>query len=360
MKITFVSPGMAGFYRVPPQVGGAEVQLDLIARHIAKRHEIQVVSAGAEGPAPQPPPGILLRTVPSPRGMAGGPLYFIGTVRAILGSRPDVVVQRVLGLETLAALLAARLRRVPFVFHWSSTSDRNGPNDRQSLLWPLYAWARRRADHQVCNVQAMKDDLPARERRRTTLVPDPIDRSIPWRTATGSEVLWVGRLAPAAKHPERFLDLARRLPHRRFLLVGPLVGPPAFQAEMRDAIWACSNLEWTDGVGRERLPSLYARARCLVNTSDYEAFPTTFLEAFASGVPVVSLHVNPEGILRSGGPGLCAEGDTKALSAAVEAMFEEAGAQVARAACPVALAGREPDEVAAAHERVLSALFGSR
>ena len=51
---------------------------------------------------------------------------------------------------------------------------------------------------------------------------------------------------------------------------------------------------------------MLARAHLFVNTSLFEGFANTFIQASMREAPVVSLHVNPDGVFDEGTVGVCA------------------------------------------------------
>ncbi|MCZ2458019.1 MAG: glycosyltransferase [Chitinophagales bacterium] len=52
-----------------------------------------------------------------------------------------------------------------------------------------------------------------------------------------------------------------------------------------------------------------AGSKALINTSNFEGFPNIFLEAWATGTPVISLNVDPGNILEKFQLGVCCKGD---------------------------------------------------
>jgi glycosyltransferase involved in cell wall biosynthesis len=63
---------------------------------------------------------------------------------------------------------------------------------------------------------------------------------------------------------------------------------------------------------------LISNAKALINTSNYEGFPNIFLEAWASGVPVISLKVNPGNVINEYSLGICCEGDLNKMKTYIE------------------------------------------
>ncbi len=128
-------------------------------------------------------------------------------------------------------------------------------------------------------------------------------------------VLWVGRMEPG-KRPELLLELAARLPHRRFTMVGgPGKGRERLFESVQRRAAQLPNVELTGFLPLAQVEPWFDRARVFVNTSVYEGMPNTFLQAWARGVPTigtVDVGTPVNRVFREIGDG----------AAAIEALFE--------------------------------------
>jgi glycosyltransferase involved in cell wall biosynthesis len=60
-----------------------------------------------------------------------------------------------------------------------------------------------------------------------------------------------------------------------------------------------------------------SNSKALISTSPMEGFPNIFIEAWACGVPVMSLFVDPGGVIEKEGLGEIVYGDFKSLLSAI-------------------------------------------
>ena len=74
-----------------------------------------------------------------------------------------------------------------------------------------------------------------------------------------------------------------------------------------------SNITYMGSVSQDRVNSLLAEAHLLVNTSDFEGFPNTFVQAWMRSVPGVSLNVDPDKLLSENGLGCVCGSEAKLL-----------------------------------------------
>ena len=110
-------------------------------------------------------------------------------------------------------------------------------------------------------------------------------------------VLWVGTIRPEWKQPELFLNLAKSLPHAKFIMIGGTASNSDFYANIKKDAEKIPNLELVGFVPYSQINKYFAESAIVVNTSTYEGFPNTFLQAWANFTPVVSLNVDPDEII---------------------------------------------------------------
>lgn len=112
-----------------------------------------------------------------------------------------------------------------------------------------------------------------------------------------NNILWVGTIRPV-KHPNIFLKIAQSLPQFRFIMIGgESKEEKKFFNEIEKEANTISNLEFLGFVPHHKIQKYYEEASLLINTSQIEGFPNTFLEAWINSIPVISLSVDPDEII---------------------------------------------------------------
>jgi glycosyltransferase involved in cell wall biosynthesis len=255
--------------------------------------------------------------------------------RALREIRPDIIYQRIACGYTGVTAHYARHYGARLVWHISSDTDviperlRGGSNALRRYLEKLsIEYGIRRAHHVVA-----QSDMQARllrmnyGRTADAVIPnfhprprEPIDKSGP------VSILWVANLKPL-KRPEVFVRLAERLQDLqgvRFTMVGapPEQPYPTWCDALMRNIRATPNLSYVGKRTHDEVNALLARGHVLVNTSEYEGFPNTFIQAWMREVPVVSLHIDPDDVLERQRIGIHA-GTEELLADAVRTLVAE-------------------------------------
>ena len=149
--------------------------------------------------------------------------------------------------------------------------------------------------------------------------PEPveqIDKSGPFQIA------WVANIKEV-KQPERFVDLAAALSdtEAQFLMVGELKRDEKRWGDLAKRMDAMPNISYTGSVSQERVNEILGVSHLLVNTSVYEGFSNTFIQAWLREAPVYSLAVKPDGLLSDPSVGFCAENDFDSLVESVRQLI---------------------------------------
>jgi glycosyltransferase involved in cell wall biosynthesis len=256
-----------------------------------------------------------------------------GTLRKLA---PDVIYQRVACAYTGICAFYSRRHAVPLVWHVAHDSDvaprylepvRNVP--RQQLEKLAVAYGARNATRIV--VQTARQAELLREthgRIADALIPnfhpparEVLDKSGPFT------VIWIANLKPW-KQPDAFVRLAARFAGRsdiRFVMVGApaaATGNHAWRNALMQSVQAAGNLEYLGERPQAEVNELLARAHVFVNTSKYEGFPNTFIQAWMRDAAVVSLCVDPDGVLERESVGISARSED-GLEAALRKLSED-------------------------------------
>jgi glycosyltransferase involved in cell wall biosynthesis len=280
-------------------VGGAEVQQCILARLLADNgYRVSMISFDYGQPSPALVDGVSVYK--SFRENAGIPvLRFLHPRlttmwRALREVDADVYYQRSSAMWT--GVIAEFCRRYRKRAIYAGASDRDFDIGQEQIGLARDRWLYRRGLARVDRIVAQNpyqlESCRRNHRRDAVLIPSCYQLPKDAKPGSGDRVLWVGTIH-GYKRPEIFLELAERLPQRRFVMIGgPSIGgerlKPGYYEAIRDRAARLPNLEFTGFLPLAEVEPWFDRARLLVNTSVYEGMPNVFLQAWARGVPTVA------------------------------------------------------------------------
>lgn len=184
--------------------------------------------------------------------------------------------------------------------------------------WKGY-YALSSADCIIVQTESQREAITNHFGRSSVLIRNPAnispDSPQRWLPREQREfVLWIGRADTFNKRPLLFLELATQCPDLAFLMIVNNTDAKVFEILQARRP---SNLSIIEQVPHHEIWKHLRYARVFVNTSSFEGFPNTFLQSAALGVPIVSLEVDPDGMLSRQGCGICASGNPNILREAV-------------------------------------------
>lgn len=135
------------------------------------------------------------------------------------------------------------------------------------------------------------------------------------------DLLWVGR-CQHIKRPHLFVDLAERLPEARCMMICPKEDEELWRAVEKRAT-ALPNLTFLERVPYHEIQEQYDRCRFLVSTSDAEGFPNVMIQAAQGSAGILSLELDPDGLIGTFGAGFCATGDFERLVSKTKELLQD-------------------------------------
>jgi glycosyltransferase involved in cell wall biosynthesis len=312
------SGGSPGAYdRGAVHEGGAERQMALLARGLTEQgRRVAHIIFTPEEPVELDYPLTLVFRPPRAKGQTRGVRAVhevAAVVRALRAADAGVTVVRSASPAVALIGLYCKLRRRAFVFSCSNVSDLT--LEQMETRWKTLI---SRLGIQLADtVVVQSEDQRALARRhfprlrRVVRIPSfaVVDDAVTAGSNPSPDAfLWFGRCVPQ-KRPLQYVELARTLPEARFLMIpAPIkAAGPLFDRLQREAA-DVPNLELLELRPHAELQELVARCVAVVNTSTLEGMPNAFLEAWARGVPVLTLEFDPDRIVECARLGSAARG----------------------------------------------------
>ncbi|MCX6973016.1 MAG: glycosyltransferase family 4 protein [Verrucomicrobia bacterium] len=306
--------------------GGAELQVALLARELALRGVEVVIVGGDTGQKDGSAiDGVRIRT--GGQFHSGNPAEMLGAVPRVFSvireERPDWVF--LLGWTAWMAVVVAMRGVLGYRagFICGLDSELTGDFRRENpLRGGLFEWGVAKCDLRYAMTDGQQELFKKRgwgcAMYRNLILPRAFENA----GEKTVDFLWVSRCQPV-KRPHLFLDLVEALPEHSCEMVCPREDVGLWESVAARA-GKLKNLRFIEKVPYHEIQSHYDAARVFVNTSEWEGWPNSFIQAGLGRAALLSLAVNPDGIFERFGLGWFAGGDMEKLKSQAQAMLGDA------------------------------------
>ncbi len=305
MKIAFINEGIYEYATGAPEAnGGLERDQWLLSRALAAHGWTAVV-------------GVAGSLKPTERKTIDG-VEYVGLNRSrnvfawrqfLSSERPNWLFWEGAGHLLGPVVELASFAHIRTIFHTAFDTD---VYPRYALAyrrrwWPLYAWGLARTSKIFVQHKGQLSALPHRWQAKASVLPKVCDLlkglsesvHITPHVERQKYVAWVAMLRQP-KRPDVLVEIARKAPNISFVVCGGTTShrsPPGYGERITEEFRKLPNISYRGQVGPQEAAQVIADAAVLLSTSDEEGFPNTFIQAWASGTPVVSLKVDPDRII---------------------------------------------------------------
>lgn len=300
-RICFVAPNLypvlSGNDATAKRLGGAEVQQKFIARAFVERgYDVHVASLDFGQREGQVVDDITHHVLFNEQAGIRGLRFFHPRMTGILGAlgRADADVYYQRNAAMITGLVAFHAKRNGRGMIYAGAADTDFTPGRERLHnardRQMFQWGLKQANAWVVQNQHQVETALQHYGRTPVLIPSFYVPPNTLDASTGPEVLWCSMMRQI-KRPELFIELAKRLPHLTFRMVGGALanddGRRQFE-KAKEMAASVPNLIFEGFQPYEAADALFNRASVFVNTAVDEGFPNTYLQAWARKIPTVA------------------------------------------------------------------------
>ncbi len=304
-------PVLAREYNQHP-IGGEQVQQTLLAKALARRgYDATMVTSDygqADGATWD---GVrTYKAFGLSEGLPGVRFFhprWSGLWQAMRRARADVYYTSCGGAVVGQAAMFCQRHGRKMVFRVASDADCEShlPLIKYWRDKKLYEYGLRRADVVLVQSNYQHDLLMKNFGVESTIAGMLVEAADTARTfyERDYQIVWVNNFR-TLKRPDILLDAAAALPQLQFHMAGGAApGYRKYYEDISQAARAHGNVTVHGQVPYHEVNEYYERSCVLVNTSDIEGFPNSYLQAWMRGTPVVAFF-DPDGLIAKEGLGI--------------------------------------------------------
>ncbi|MHA1292002.1 MAG: glycosyltransferase family 4 protein [Promethearchaeota archaeon] len=292
--------------------GGSEYQVKILIDYLQKNknYKIFYIYAGSKCEKTNIN-GIKVYSLRRYTKKLGNPffLHSLKILKILNSIQPDVIYQRTGSAYSGISAYYAKRNNCKFIFHISSVSDiKHNKFKCNEIIHPFNFVNRKflnygikNADYIIGQAKYQDEYLYQNYRRHCDIIipnfhPTPIEIS---QKKTPIKIVWIANLKKS-KQPDIFIKLAELFKEHKnikFIMAGRCKGG-SWHKETLGKIYKSPNIEYLGDISINKVNNILSNSHIFVNTSRFEGFPNTFIQAWMRKVPVVSLHVDPDDIIK--------------------------------------------------------------
>ncbi len=310
-------------------MGGAQYQAKLIVDYLLKTNEYEIYYLARRVNKTYNPQKYKIITIPGIKFLSRYGFFFdfSGLLNKLKQIKPDIIYQRVACAYTGIAAYYAKRAGCTMIWHIANDKDFFYLENKKNPIYLPHKFIEKKfmdygilnATHVIAQNQYQADMLLRYYKRNPSAIiynfhplpSEKIEKKDPIK------VVWVANFKEF-KQPQLFIKIAdnlKKISNVQFIMVGAPADNKIWHSQLLTDINKLDNLSYLGPLKQEKVNEIIAASHIFVNTSIYEGFANTFVQAWMREVPVVSLNVNPNGVFDSAKIGI--------LSGSFEKMCED-------------------------------------
>jgi len=247
-------------------------------------------------------------------------------LKFLLNYKPDYLIQRGLTVESCFLAIVCKLLQVKMIFMFAHDREVNGKLQRNGEKVFFIRLLLNNATFLITQNEFQQENLLKSYNKNSKVIYSgyPINEYIDYKSYLNKKkyILWVSR-GDKWKQAELFLYLAQKNSSKKFLMIFSKSTDDLYYNEIKNKALKIKNCDFIEFVPYFNIIHYFEEALLFINTSLYEGFPNTFIQAFMSCTPVLSLHVNPDDVLTKHECGVYCKGDIELMNIKIHELLND-------------------------------------